>query len=255
VKRYVEEKPFWGNFKETIKRNTPHFFTMGNLALGVLALLYALESQFELSISLILIAMVLDGVDGKLALKLKVSSELGKQLDSLSDLVSFGAAPAVLFYAMYFHQAGVAGLLLTLLFPLAGAYRLARFNIVSGDASCFKGLPITIAGGALAAMAIHPVLAESWPALLLVLSLVFLMTSKVPYPAPKKGQQEANPFIFLAFYMVVIGFIIVVLLVPELVIYLLASYIVFGFLSGFLKLLKDAEEPLLSLPWSNKGNM
>ncbi len=228
---------------------------MGNLALGVLALVYALDSQFELSISLILIAMVLDGVDGKLALKLKVSSEMGKQLDSLSDLVSFGAAPAVLFYAMYLNQAGVVGLVITLLFPLAGAYRLARFNIMPGDSSGFKGLPITIAGGTLAALAIHPVLAESWAVILFVLSLIYLMTSKIPYPSPKKGQQEANPFLFLVFYMVVIFFILVVLLMQDFVLYLLASYVLFGFLSGVLRLLKNTEEPLVSLPWSNKGDM
>ena len=119
----MEEKLFWESFKQGSKNNLPNLFTLMNLLLGMVALLYAFSGYYELSVSLIFIAMVMDGLDGKLAVKLNVCSDMGKQLDSLCDLVSFGVVPAAILYNLTLHEFGILGLILTLLFPAAGAFR------------------------------------------------------------------------------------------------------------------------------------
>ncbi|NLO35307.1 MAG: CDP-diacylglycerol--serine O-phosphatidyltransferase [Clostridiaceae bacterium] len=151
-----------------IRKNLPNMLTLANLALGVLAILVA-SSTGKFSISqpgddinlvyysclCVMAAAVFDRFDGKLARRLDAASELGKQLDSLCDLISFGVAPAVIAWKLHFAYASLffpfgrlAGYLLAVLFPIAGAIRLARFNLQE-DASCFYGIPITLAGSLL----------------------------------------------------------------------------------------------------------
>jgi CDP-diacylglycerol--serine O-phosphatidyltransferase len=215
---------------------------MGNLVWGMLALFCALEGRNELSISLVFIAMVLDGLDGKIAAILKAGSELGKQLDSLCDLVSFGVVPAVIIYQVSLHRLGLAGMLIAIFFPLAGAYRLARFNLASPYNSWFTGLPITIAGGALAALSLHDSVFLTWIVPFYTFILSFLMVSKIQYPAIKKGQREVSPFTFILFYSGILSFIFFVIFWREMVLYLLMSYIVFGILNKLYLKLKSKEK-------------
>lgn len=163
----------------------PNLFTVGNLASGVLAIIFAAEGDPFTAALMIALAMVFDGTDGRVARLLHTDGEFGLQLDSLADVVSFGTAPAVLMYQLALHQYGIYGLAVTVLFPVAGALRLARFNIlrVSGH---FVGLPITAAGGLIALLVIYgeglhsPVM----PAAMLLLS--YLMVSAISYPDFKK---------------------------------------------------------------------
>jgi CDP-diacylglycerol--serine O-phosphatidyltransferase len=123
-----------------------------NLSLGVIAILLAVNSNssnsnhlFQASL-LLLIAALTDRFDGKVARLLDVTSDLGKELDSLSDLISFGVAPiAIAWKINNFADLGVIGYLIALVFPIAGAYRLARYNVTAFD-NVFRGIPITIAG-------------------------------------------------------------------------------------------------------------
>ena len=86
----------------------------------------------------ILLACVADRYDGVVVRHLNISSELGKELDSLADLVSFGVAPSILAFNLYgFSEYGIWGYLLVLLFPMAGAYRLARFNVTEFDGELY----------------------------------------------------------------------------------------------------------------------
>ena len=126
-------------------------------------------------------AALFDSLDGRLARRLNVASEFGKQLDSLADLVSFGVAPALIAYQLNFANIGWSGYILATVFPICGALRLARFNITSIRGH-FVGLPITVAGPALAAFAYFgPLLPETAEALiLLVLSALMVSTVKVP---------------------------------------------------------------------------
>lgn len=124
----------------------PTIFTFGNLACGVLSLMMTFQGNFRLACIFIIIAGILDRYDGRIARFLQVSSEFGKELDSLSDLVSFGVAPSILvFNAFKFHNFGIISYIIVLIFPLCGAYRLARYNCSTFN-NVFMGIPITIAG-------------------------------------------------------------------------------------------------------------
>jgi len=123
----------------------PNLATVGNLTAGVLALAAAYRGHPALAAYLVLTAVVLDGVDGKLARFLHTASAFGRELDSLADLVSFCVAPALLFYADGLASLRAAGLAAVIAVVLAGAVRLARFN-VGGPIDHFQGLPTTAAG-------------------------------------------------------------------------------------------------------------
>lgn len=237
----------WESFKEALKRNVANLFTLGNLVLGMLALFYTLKGFYELAISLVFLAMVLDGLDGKLAVKLNMGSELGKQLDSLCDLVSFGVAPAAIFYVLSLSEYGLAGLAMAIFFTCAGAYRLARFNITFSSAPEFTGLPITIAGGALAALAMHSNLYHTWVAPFATVFLALLMISRIPYPAPLKGQRDFNLLFFFLFYSAVTGFIFSIVFWREMVFYGLGLYIAFGVLNSFYRAIRRRESSPVTL--------
>ncbi|MDG5470886.1 CDP-diacylglycerol--serine O-phosphatidyltransferase [Jeotgalibacillus sp. ET6] len=131
------------------KAQTANALTLSNLVLGGFAALYSTSGQFSLAALLIFIAAFMDRFDGMAARRLGIESELGRQLDSMSDLVSFGAAPALLLYHSFLYDYGVSGMVLAVFYIGCGAYRLARFN--SKESSpYFEGLPITAAGCLLA---------------------------------------------------------------------------------------------------------
>ncbi|GJM83180.1 hypothetical protein HMSSN139_56760 [Paenibacillus sp. HMSSN-139] len=93
-----------------ITKSIPNLFTLGNMVLGMLAILLAMEGRFSLAAIMVIVAMLLDGLDGRVARALNAQSEFGKELDSLSDLISFGIAPALIMYLISFHSipSGVA---------------------------------------------------------------------------------------------------------------------------------------------------
>jgi len=127
----------------------PNVFTFINLSCGVISILSVMDGKFAYAGAFILLAGLVDRYDGRIARFLNVSSDLGKELDSLADLVSFGVAPSILVYILYNLKSldpyGLLGFAILLLFPICGAYRLARFNTAAFDGS-FTGIPITIVG-------------------------------------------------------------------------------------------------------------
>jgi CDP-diacylglycerol--serine O-phosphatidyltransferase len=128
------------------KSAVPNTFTFANLGFGVLSLMMSFQGNYLWAGLFILLACLADRYDGRIARYLNVSSELGKELDSLADLVSFGVAPSILAYNVYgFIHLGILGYILVLFLPIAGAYRLARFNVTKFDGE-FYGIPITFAG-------------------------------------------------------------------------------------------------------------
>ena len=163
------------------KSAVPNAFTLGNLGCGILSLLMTFQKNFMLAAIFVLLAGVMDRYDGRIARFLNVSSELGKELDSLADLVSFGVAPSILIFNI--NQLGIIGYILVLIFPLAGAYRLARYNISTFD-GVFAGVPITCAGMfmALYSLFLHPG-NESFSVLTIILMSLFsyLMISKIKF--------------------------------------------------------------------------
>ncbi|NMH69787.1 CDP-diacylglycerol--serine O-phosphatidyltransferase [Bacillus sp. RO3] len=128
-----------------LKTQTANLITLSNLSLGGFAIISILHNQLNLSLLLIFIAALTDRFDGMVARRLNIESELGKQLDSMSDLISFGVAPALLLYTAVLNQFDVPGMFFTIFYIGCGAFRLARFNISEND-GYFTGLPITVAG-------------------------------------------------------------------------------------------------------------
>ena len=180
-----------------MRRALPHLATCGNLASGFLALLFAASGDFVLAAGFVLAAAILDLLDGAIARngceKGDGLSEFGKNLDSLADVVSFGAAPAFAAYAAVLEARPVVGLAGCLVFFVCGALRLARFPLV-GRPDRFVGLPIPPAGlfvAALAAIGTPPL-----PLLAVLGATSALMVSTVPFPTPaalfgrKKGAHE-----------------------------------------------------------------
>lgn len=127
------------------KSYIPNAFTFGNLACGVLSIVFSMKGEMGVSAILIISAAILDRYDGRIARIFNASSEVGKELDSLADLVSFGVAPSVLSWVLYLNDYSILGYIFLCLFPICGAYRLARYNITEFN-EVFMGIPITIAG-------------------------------------------------------------------------------------------------------------
>ena len=164
--------------------------TLANLAAGVTACAFAVRGHPEAGALLLLVAVLLDSLDGALARTFEATSAFGAELDSLADVVSFGVAPAVLAGSMLPEDMSTAGWMLLLTFPLCAAWRMARFNVIARDADHgeFAGLPSTGAGAAAAAaIMLHAHLQEigvPGTSTLLPWALVVLaalMVSRVPY--------------------------------------------------------------------------
>ena len=135
---------------ERIKKNIPNLITLGNLTCGLLSIVLGLEGNLALSGVFIFYGAILDFFDGLAARLLKVSSEIGKQLDSMADMVTFGVAPGILIYQLIsmtnenpleisYFLTGIS--LIAFLIPIFSAIRLAKFNIDSSQTSSFIGLP------------------------------------------------------------------------------------------------------------------
>ncbi|MFX3631162.1 MAG: CDP-diacylglycerol--serine O-phosphatidyltransferase [Candidatus Pristimantibacillus sp.] len=171
-----------------ITKSIPSLLTVGNLFLGIVAIILVFNEKPENAAMMVIIAMLLDGVDGRVARALNVQSEFGKELDSLSDVISFGVAPAFIMYVVAFSELNpTIAWIITALFPICGALRLARFNVVSSSKpGYFIGLPIPAAGGVLALLALFKddIAVSVLLASTLVLSL--LMVSTIKYPNFKK---------------------------------------------------------------------
>jgi CDP-diacylglycerol--serine O-phosphatidyltransferase len=165
----------------------PNLFTLGNLYSGFLSIGYASIGHYRSAAILVLIGMMLDSLDGRIARLLRVDSPLGKELDSLADVVTFGAAPALLMYYTSFSQYGVAGLYIAGLFPLFGAYRLARFNVTATATSLkyFTGVPITAAGGIVAFLTLFSRVIPNIVLILIFIIFAILMVSRIQIPSLK----------------------------------------------------------------------
>jgi CDP-diacylglycerol--serine O-phosphatidyltransferase len=134
---------------ERIKKNIPNLITLGNLTCGLLSILFAFEGNLVLAGTFIFYGAILDFFDGFAARLLKVNSEIGKQLDSMADMVTFGVAPGILMYQLIAmtneNQLGISHeltiSLIAFLIPIFSAIRLAKFNIDTRQISSFIGLP------------------------------------------------------------------------------------------------------------------
>lgn len=177
----------------------PNSCTSMNLFCGYVSIVLTAQGEFLAAGWLILLANIFDILDGRLARLTSVTSRFGAELDSLADLVSFGVAPAFLVYSRYLEHDKILGLVVSGIFMLCGALRLARFNVTPPSKhDFFEGLPIPAGAGILATMTIFELQFFNFikipnfiiPVVVLVTS--YLMVSKVEYPAMKKTPKTSG---------------------------------------------------------------
>jgi len=133
----------------------PNLFTLANIFVGLYSIKLALTAQAVHEVTaaawLVVVAMVCDLADGRVARTMSAESEFGAQMDSLTDAVSFGVAPAMLMYAWGLRELGAAGMVFAFIFAAGAIMRLARFNVKAGEGSnpskYFLGLPTPLAAG------------------------------------------------------------------------------------------------------------
>ena len=174
----------------------PNMLTSSNLVFGMCSIISTFSGNLFMGSVFILIALVADGLDGRAARFFGVSSEMGKEMDSLCDLVSFGAAPGILAYVFCLQVFGYFGWFVAIFFALCGAWRLARFNVNTSIVhGYFMGLAIPAGGCFVAtstllfmAIGLDPhSLGWVYPVVMLVVG--YLMVSTVHYP-DFKGKGE-----------------------------------------------------------------
>tara|TARA_B100000287_G_scaffold422345_1_gene464162 strand:+ start:228 stop:1025 length:798 start_codon:yes stop_codon:yes gene_type:complete len=206
------------NFRLVSEKKTrvilPNIMTLIGVCIGLSSIKFALDLKYELAIIAIILAAVIDGLDGRIARLIKGTSKVGKELDSLTDVISFGVAPAFIMYFWSLNSLGKFGWLLCLIYVVCVALRLARFNVSSNaDPSWrdnfFEGVP-SPAGGVLVLMPLIYSLSgfEFFklnfeiivPIFFIVVSL--LLISKVPTYSLKKITVQRKMTIFLLFSIV-----------------------------------------------------
>ena len=174
------------------KTQFPNLITLVNLFFGFLSILNTYIANYSLACYFILLAAILDSLDGKIARLFGVSTEFGKELDSLSDLVSFCLAPSVLVYILYSqNMPGISGELIASAPLLLGVIRLAHYNISDNeDTSYFDGLPTTFNAIFICSLILYiesiktiaPEYSEPRFLLPIIISSSFLMISRIKYP-------------------------------------------------------------------------
>ena len=194
----------------------PNTLTLIGVCIGLTSINFALNGNYKLSIIAILLAAIIDGLDGRIARLIKGTSRVGKELDSLTDVISFGVAPAFIMYFWQLNSLGKVGWLISLIYVVCVALRLARFNINTGGESSwkdnfFEGVP-SPAGGILV---LSPLIYESsgfdvfnlnyqliTPIIFIIISI--LLISKMPTYSFKKIVVPRSTTIFLLFSIVLL---------------------------------------------------
>lgn len=228
----------------------PNLITTGSLFAGFYAIVASIDGRFYAAAVAILVSLILDGLDGRVARITKSTSGFGVQYDSLADLVSFGVAPGILVYLWAlkpFHQFGWVA---AFLFVVCGALRLARFNVQQGsfDPRYFNGLPIPAAATMIATAIIFYYQIGEWAPeryiyiLVMIYLLSFLMVSNIKYVSFKKMELfRRHPFHTLVAVVLVF---VVVATAPNIMGFLLtAAYVASGPISTFIYYRRIASEP------------
>ena len=192
----------------------PNMLTLIGVCIGLSSIKFALDEKFELAIIAIIFAALIDGLDGRIARLIKATSKVGKELDSLTDVISFGVAPSFVMYFWSLNNLGKFGWLLCLIYVVCVTLRLARFNVNSNEEpswkdNFFEGVP-SPAGGILVLMPLIFSLSEfdfliiSYNILVPVffISVSFLLISKLPTYSLKKIIIPRSMTVFLLFGIV-----------------------------------------------------
>ena len=210
----------------------PNILTLGGVCLGISSIKFSIDGNYSLAVTLILFAAILDALDGRVARLIKGTSEFGKELDSLTDFVSFGIAPVFVLYFWELNKYGKLGWAITLIYSVCCVLRLARFNLTKIEEAeewknnFFEGIP-SPAGGLLILMPLIYELANLnlgydikniTPYSTVIVAI--MLVSKVPTLSLKKISISPKTTVFL---LLTIGIIFIALLF-----YTLESLLIFG---------------------------
>jgi CDP-diacylglycerol--serine O-phosphatidyltransferase len=200
--------------KKSARVILPNMLTLIGVCIGLTSIRFALDGRYEFAIIAIIIAAVIDGLDGRIARLIKGTSKVGKELDSLTDMISFGVAPAFIMYFWKLNELGRLGWLICLIYVICVALRLARFNVNTGQEpswrdNFFEGVP-SPAGGILVltplifSMTSFEIIQINYniivPIFFIITSL--LLISKFPSYSFKKIVIQRRATIFLLFGIV-----------------------------------------------------
>ena len=193
----------------------PNLLTIIGVCLGISSIKFALDENYSLAVIFIVFAAILDALDGRIARLIKGTTEFGKELDSLTDFVSFGIAPAFILYFWELKNYGKIGWAITLIFSVCCVLRLARFNLtkISEDAewkhNYFEGVPSPAGAGLallplvyeLSELKINTDIKSMTPFFVVIVAL--LLISKIPTYSLKKIKVSSQLSIFLLFGIVI----------------------------------------------------
>ncbi len=207
-----------------IRTLLPNVITLLALCAGLTAIRLAAEARYELALAAIVFAAVLDGIDGRIARMLKGTSRFGAELDSLTDFVNFGVAPALTLYFWGLHELKSAGWIAARVFAISGGLRLARFNVMIDDpkrpawaGNFFVGMPAP-AGAITVLLPVYlyflglpRVGVVQVASFLYTLLIAFLMISRLPvYSGKKLGTRVPPDMVLPVFVLVVLFFALLI---------------------------------------------
>lgn len=236
----------------------PNALTLCGMFFGFYAIIAAINENYIHSAWAIILANIFDGLDGWVARLTRTTTKFGVELDSLSDLVAFGVAPAILIYKWALFDFGRIGFAIAFLFAACGALRLARFNIQIGGSKSFKGLPIPGAATMLATTVLFcqeifeciPQKNILFPILTTMLSI--MMVSHLKFHGLKEVDfREKKPYWILLFFILLLFFIVIH---PTIAVFVLASfYVLSGIIESIIIIIKQKFKKTEVLNEENKN--
>jgi CDP-diacylglycerol--serine O-phosphatidyltransferase len=237
----------------------PSLFTCGNMAFGILSVMSSIDGLFIQAAWLLTFALGCDILDGRIARMTHTTSDFGLQLDSLSDLVSFGVAPAMMIYMLVLKDMKKIGIAIAVLYVLCSALRLARYNVMALKGISFdnfKGLPTPASAGVFISFVLSyellgpegtgldfktiPILMQNMPAFfkampVIMVALSFLMVSNIPYYSFKHLHLTRTRTIRFLVMLIVIAILIFVF--PQNIFFII--FVTYT-LSGFIMLISQS---------------
>jgi CDP-diacylglycerol--serine O-phosphatidyltransferase len=210
-----------------VRTLAPNLVTLLALCAGLTAIRMAFENRYGLALAAIVFAAILDGIDGRLARLLKGTSRFGAELDSLSDFVNFGVAPALILYFWGLHDLKSAGWIAAMVFAICAGLRLARFNVMSDDperpawaSNFFVGVPAP-AGAIIVLLPIYAAFLGlprsqflTWATLAYTLLVACLMVSRLPVFSGKRVGTRVPPEMVGPVVLVVVLFVALLIAYP-----------------------------------------
>ena len=211
----------------------PNTFTALNIGCGFLAIMFSIKGEFYKASMLIILGAIFDSVDGRVARITGTQSPFGEQFDSLSDLISFGMAPSLIYYNKFLIDYGRLGMMVSFIFLLCGALRLARFNanIDKVQSNYFQGLPIpgsaaALIGYILVSMLYPNIFDNKYITIPYILFYSVLMITNIPFPSFKDSDLVRKHKFKILFLMITLASSLFIY--EELMIFIVVSVYILG---------------------------